>query len=136
MVVREHRMQELKRDIYALEMDEMKRQNQQLYECLDRFENRDHNNRMLILFFTNNTMILMMILLLYIKEEVTECNIEIMMQKLIFLKVFFSSNIYQRRQAFDQDIQKKFQKQISNVKVKFFMILDNLWIGINHQNLM
>jgi hypothetical protein len=89
MVVREHRMQELKRDIYALEMDEMKRQNQQLYECLDRFENRDHNNRMLILSFTNNTMILMMILLLYIKEEVTECNIEIMMQKLIFLKVFF-----------------------------------------------
>jgi hypothetical protein len=89
MVVREHCMQELKRDIYALEMDEMKRQNQQFYECLDRFENRDHNNRMLILFFTNNTMILMMILLLYIKEEVTECNIEIMMQKLIFLKVFF-----------------------------------------------
>lgn len=56
--------------------------------------------------------------------------------KVDILESVFSSNIYKRRQAFDQDIQKKFQKQISNVKVKFFMILDNLWIGINHQNLM
>ena len=87
--------------------------------------------RMLILFSINNTMILMMILLLYIKSN--------RMQywdydaKVDILESVFSSNIYLRRQFFDQDIQ---QKQVSDFKVKFCMILDHLWIEINHQFLM
>ena len=44
MVVHERRVQEFKRDIHALEIDEMRRQLKQLQEHLDQFENRDHKS--------------------------------------------------------------------------------------------